>query len=102
MNQSELSEIRTEKLTALFVNTKDPPDESKPLHSYQYSTVGGELTFFRLHLQTYYVKSECGEYSMSYNLLEWMVVEVKPHCQTALKQLVDSMKGAGEFLEEEG
>jgi hypothetical protein len=88
------SKLETDGKLVLFVNSELPPDNEIPLDYYRYCQDGQDISFQRLYRLEYVQDGQ-----ITHSLLNWRPVEVKSHCQQALKQLVDSMKGAKEFLE---
>ena len=87
----------TETWHALFVNSESPPDNYVPLNYYRYSEdFSGKLNFQRLFVLEYIQEKE--GFAMRHRTMEWLPVEVKPHCHLSLKQQIDSYAGLKEFL----
>lgn len=84
--------------SALFVNSEKPPEKSVPLNSYYYQTNRDDICFFRLHRDHYLF--EIDEIGVDYSILTWHQIKVKSHCEPAMKQMIDSMKGMEEFIRE--
>ena len=77
----------------LFVNSWEKPHRETPLDHYHYYKTGNEYDFFRLYRVTW-LKDGLVEYS----IYDWRPVEIKNHCVAAMKQLIDSMRAAEEFV----
>jgi len=85
--------------SALFVNSEKPPEKSIPLNSYKYQEANrDDICFFRLHRD--YYPFEIDGAGVNYSLLTWYEIKVKSHCVPAMKQMIDSMKGMEEFIQE--
>ena len=93
------SELKTDGKFTLFVNSEEPPFAENPLnvYSYQenYSSIG--IAFFRLYRISY--EQEKDGVSVIHSLYDWKQIKVKKHCVNGMKQLIDSMMSAIEFLE---
>lgn len=93
---TDFCEINGENYQALFVNAEKAPDEYEPLHYYGYVEVENRLHFSRLFRLTYLQTAD--GFGIRHSLFQWLPVEVKPHCQLALKNQIDAAKGFREFL----
>jgi hypothetical protein len=82
---------------ALFINSETTPDEIVGLDNYAYKEQGGKLRFFRL-CELKYLEKRDETNGIYHSVLSWEQIEIKPHCETALKNMCDAMRGAKEFL----
>lgn len=82
----------------LFVNSFRPPDEEVPMNHYYYSrNFDGGMNFFRLH-RVYYLHTDEEGCGVRHSLYWWKKIEVKSHCVAAMKQFIDSLASAEEFI----
>ena len=86
--------LKTDGKLALFVNSEEPPYEESPLNQYYYRLDGKDYRFYRLHRVGW-----LREDAVKYSLLDWREVKVKDHCVAAMKQFIDSLASAKEFLD---
>ena len=88
----EIKFIKTEGWHGVFVNSETPPYKSTPLNHYTYTKLGNEIKFSQLFEHDYLYDE-----IMVYSVLRWESISVKSHCETALKQMIDSLKSVKEF-----
>lgn len=90
------SSLKKDGQLILFVNSKEPPHEEIPLNHYYYKQDGDKTHFCRLYRIVY--RQDKDGFSVDHSLYDWQSIQVKSHCVAAMKQFIDSLKSAEEFL----